>query len=88
MTDGKVDCLSKEDNVYFQQNEKGEGQGKEKCHAKSMMSNEANGRLKRYTQHVRGACSFFFVFKGESKNKNVGEQEGGECFANEWNPAA
>jgi hypothetical protein len=31
---------------------KGEGQGKEKCHAKSMMSNEANERLKRDTQHV------------------------------------
>ena len=28
--------------VYFQQNKKGEGQGKEKCHAKSMMSKEAN----------------------------------------------
>ncbi len=31
---------------------KDEGQGKEKCHAKSMMSNEANERLKRDTQHV------------------------------------
>ena len=31
---------------------KGEGQGKEKCHAKSMMSKEANERLKRDTQHV------------------------------------
>ncbi len=27
-------------------------QEKEKCHAKSMMSNEANERLKIYTQHV------------------------------------
>ena len=31
---------------------KGEGQGKGKCHAKSMMSKEANERLKRDTQHV------------------------------------
>jgi hypothetical protein len=31
---------------------KGEGQGKEKCHAKSMMSKEANERLKRDTQRV------------------------------------
>ena len=38
--------------VYFQQNKKGEGQGKEKCHAKSMMSKETNERLKRDTQHV------------------------------------
>ena len=31
---------------------KGEDQGKEKCHSKSMMSKEANERLKRDTQHV------------------------------------
>ncbi len=31
---------------------KDEGQGKEKCHAKSMMSKEVNERIKRYTQHV------------------------------------
>ena len=31
---------------------KGEGQGKENCHAKSVMSKETNGRLKRDTQHV------------------------------------
>ena len=31
---------------------KGEDQGKEKCHAKSMMSKEVNERLKRDTQHV------------------------------------
>jgi hypothetical protein len=31
---------------------KDEDQGKEKCHAKSMMSNEANERLKRDTQDV------------------------------------
>jgi hypothetical protein len=31
---------------------KDEGQGKEKCHTKSMMSKEANERLKRDTQHV------------------------------------
>ena len=31
---------------------KGEGQGKEKCHAKSMMSEETNERLNRDTQHV------------------------------------
>ena len=31
---------------------KGEGQGNGKCHAKSMMSKEANERLKSDTQHV------------------------------------
>ncbi len=31
---------------------KGENQGKEDCHAKSMMSNEVNERLKIDTQHV------------------------------------
>ncbi len=36
----------------FSRIKKGEVQGKEKCHAKSMMSKEANERLKRDTQHV------------------------------------
>ena len=36
----------------FSRIKKGEDQGKEKCHAKSMMSKEANERLKRDTQHV------------------------------------
>ena len=36
----------------FSRIKKGEGQGKEKCHAKSMMSKEANERLQRDTQHV------------------------------------
>ena len=36
----------------FSKIKKGEGQGKEKCHAKSMMSKEANERLKRDTQYV------------------------------------
>ena len=36
----------------FSRIKKGEGQGKEKCHAKSMMSNEDNERLKRDTHHV------------------------------------
>jgi hypothetical protein len=36
----------------FSRIKKGEGQGKEKCHAKSMMSKEASERLKRDTQHV------------------------------------
>ena len=36
----------------FSRIKKGEGQRIEKCHAKSMMSNEANERLKRDTQHV------------------------------------
>ena len=34
------------------QGKKDEVQGKEKCHVKSMMSKEANERLKRDTQHV------------------------------------
>ena len=36
----------------FSRIKKGEGQGKGKCHAKSMMSKEVNERLKRDTQHV------------------------------------
>ncbi len=36
----------------FSRIKKDEDQGKEKCHSKSMMSNEANVRLKRDTQHV------------------------------------
>ena len=36
----------------FSRIKKGESQGKEKCHSKSMMSNEVNERLKRDTQHV------------------------------------
>ena len=31
---------------------KDEGQGKEKCHTKSMMSNETHERVKGDTQHV------------------------------------
>ena len=34
----------------FSRIKKGEGQGKEKCHTKSMMSKEANERLKRDTK--------------------------------------
>ena len=36
----------------FTRIKKGEGQGKKRCHAKSVMSNEANERLRIYTQHV------------------------------------
>ena len=36
----------------FNRIKKGEGQGKEKCHAKSMMSKEPNERIKRDTQYV------------------------------------
>ena len=36
----------------FNRIKKGEGQGKEKCHTKSMMSKEVNERLKRDTQYV------------------------------------
>ena len=43
-------CLFVE--FIFSRIKKGEGQGKEKCHAKSMMSKETNERLKRDTQHV------------------------------------
>jgi hypothetical protein len=35
---------------------KDEGQRKEKCHAKSMMSNEDNERIKRDTQYVPLFC--------------------------------
>ena len=38
--------------LFFIRIKKGEVQGKEKCHAKSMMSKETNERLKRDTQHV------------------------------------
>ncbi len=46
---------------------KGEGQGKEKCHAKSMMSNEANERLKRDTQHL--PLVDFFLGRWKEKTK-------------------
>ena len=36
----------------FSRIKKDGGQGKEKCHAKSMMSKESNERLKRDTQHL------------------------------------
>ncbi len=36
----------------FIRRKKGEDQGKEKCHAKSMMSKETNERQKRDTQDV------------------------------------
>ncbi len=36
----------------FSRIKKDEVQGKEKCHSKSMMSNETNERLKIDTQHV------------------------------------
>ena len=36
----------------FSRIKKGEGQGKEKCHAKSIISKEVNERLKRDTHHV------------------------------------
>ena len=36
----------------FSRIKKGEGQGKEKCHTKSMMSKETNERLNRDTQDV------------------------------------
>ena len=38
--------------LFVSRIKKGEGQGKEKCHDKSMMSKEANKRLKRDTHHV------------------------------------
>ena len=46
--------------VYFHRIKKGESQGKEKCHAKSMMSNEAHDRLKIDTQIKK-----LFAFWGE-----------------------
>ncbi len=36
----------------FNKIKKGEDQGKEKCHTKSMMSKETNERVKRDTQHL------------------------------------
>ncbi len=39
--------------VYFQENKKSrKSKEKEKCHTKSMMSNEANERIEGDTQHV------------------------------------
>ncbi len=46
----------------FSRIKKGEGQGKEKFHAKSMMSKETNERLKRDTQHVPLRNLIFLVF--------------------------
>ena len=54
-------CVSK---FIFIRIKKDEGQGKEKCHAKSMMSKETNERLKRDTQHVplrQKSTTFFFL---------------------------
>ncbi len=51
--DPSISMTFSKEEVYFQENKKTEGQGKEKCHVKSMMSHEANERLKkRETQHV------------------------------------
>ena len=36
----------------FSRIKKGKDQGKERCHAKPMMSNETNESLRIYTQHV------------------------------------
>ena len=36
----------------FSRIKKGQDQGKEKCHGKSMVSNEVNENVKIYTQHV------------------------------------
>ena len=38
--------------ISFSRIKKVEDQGKEKCHTKSMMSNEPNESLKRDTEHV------------------------------------
>ena len=46
----------------FSRIKKDERQGKEKCHAKSMMSNEANEKLNIDTQHVPLRHSFHFFF--------------------------
>jgi hypothetical protein len=48
----------------FSRIKKGESQGKEKCHPKSMMSHEVNERIKIDTQHVtlRQNFEFFFFF--------------------------
>ena len=44
--------FEKDFKFIFSRITKGEDQGKEKCHTKSMMSKETNERLKRDTQHV------------------------------------
>ncbi len=36
----------------FNRIKNGEGQGKKRCHSKTMMFNETNERLRIYTQHV------------------------------------
>ena len=48
--------------LFSAENNKGEDQGKEKCHAKSMMSKETNERLKRDTQHVPLRQNIYFSF--------------------------
>ncbi len=57
--------------LFFIRIKKGEGQEKEKCHAKSMMSKEANEMLKRDTQHVPLRLWSLFICnwikKGESR---------------------
>ena len=57
---GLIDRIKKDENqgnnklfcLFFSRKKKDEDQGKEKCHDKSMMSNDVNERIKRDTQDV------------------------------------
>ena len=70
----------------FSRIKKGEGQGKEKCHVKSMMSKEANEAKKRH--HVPPSCPFFFPKKDRMKRwrqkgcggKRLQRQFGQKCL--------
>ena len=64
------DYSSERDKFIFSRIKKGEGQGQEKCHAKSMMSKEANERLERDTQHVP-LVVYYESIKRELKTKLI-----------------
>ncbi len=68
----------KESKFIFNRIKKGEVQGKEKCHNKSMMSKEVNERLKRHTQYVPLSKDMWCLFATGLKKARV---EGKQCHS-------
>jgi hypothetical protein len=62
----------------FNRIKKDEGQGKEKCHAKSMMSNEANERIK-YTLSMCRQVEHGGKSTREGAKRGVGRRERMKC---------
>ena len=61
--------------VYFHQNKKRRSPREERCHSKSMMSTQANERLKIYTQDV--------PFRKNVEEKVQGKERGGTTRTDE-----